>query len=189
MAGDNRGFSDILKKCRWLYLFIGTLFLSIHVTIKLIGKDLFANSHPEITTHYLVCILRGLGEWPFMLGLYAVNRKICTRNFKIIKILREMAMPFYLLHQQILVGIASGTLWVPYLGSFIGTIMLVTLTTGGIAFLITKSPGPIRYFFGLPSKHKWIPGEKLKGFGPFIVLILIGIIEIIAANLICNLYY
>ena len=39
MAGDNRGFSDILKKCRWWYLFIGTLFLSIYVTIILIGED------------------------------------------------------------------------------------------------------------------------------------------------------
>jgi hypothetical protein len=34
-----------------------------------------------------------------------------------------------------------------------------------------------------------IPGEKLKGYGPFIVLIVIGTIEITAANVISNLYY
>ena len=189
MAGDNRGFSYILKKCRWWYLFIGTLFLTAHVTIILIGENLFSNFNPKVTSYILRCIFRGFGEWTFILGLYAVNRTICTTNFKITKILREMAMPFYLLHQQVLVGITSGTLWIPYLGSFIGTITLTTLSTCGIAFLIAKSPGPIRYFFGLPSKHKLIPGQKFKGYGPFIVLILIGIIECIAANLISNLYY
>ena len=171
-SGDSSVFADILKKCRWWYLIIGTFFcLIIYVAVVLLGPSmLFVNFYPEMTAHIVTCILRGAGEWMFILGLYAVSRSIFTRNFRILKTLREMAMPFYLLHQQVLIALVSGTLWIPYLGSFIVTIISSTIFTCALAFLIAKSPGPVRYFFGLPSNHWLIPGETLNGFVPLIVL-------------------
>ena len=124
----------------------------------------------------------------FMLGQYSVTRSIFTRNFKIIKILRNMAMPFYLLHQQVLIALLSGTLWIPYLGSFIVTIILSTVCTCIIAFLIIKSPGVIKYFFGLPSNNGIVPGKKLAGFIPLIVLCIIVIMLVIIANVIMHLF-
>ena len=124
----------------------------------------------------------------FILGFYAVNRSIFTRSFKILKTLREMAMPFYLIHLQVLVAVVSGTLWVPYLGSFIVTIIIATFLTCAFAFLITKLPGPVRYFFGLSSNHWLIPGRKLNGFIPVLVLSVIIIVEITVSNVIINYF-
>ena len=184
MSGDAHGFCGILKKCRWWYLIVGTLLLLAYVTVVIMGDHIFANFYPNVTKYILQCVFRGFGEWMFMVGLYAVNRNVCTRSFEVIKTLRQMAMPFYLLHQQVLIVLVSGTLWIQYLGSFIVTILLSTIITFVIAFLVVKSPGPIRYFFGLPSKNKIIPGVKLSGFGPFVALCVIVVIEAIVANVI-----
>lgn len=179
MSGDSAGFGEILKRCRWWYLVIGTILILIfYVPIALL-------LHPYPLINYpLTCIFRGFGEWMFMLGLYAVYRNIFTKHFKIIKILREMAMPFYLLHQQVLIALVSGTLWIPYLGSFIATIILSTLGTCIISFLVVKSPGPIKYFFGLPSNHWIVPGKKLAGFIPLILLCITVVMLTIIANVI-----
>ena len=184
MSGDSLGFGNLLKKCRWWYLIIGSFFLSAYTAAALFGDIWLASLLPEISNYVLKCVLRGFGEWMFMIGLYAVNRSICTRNFKIIKILREMAMPFYLLHQQVLIGLISGTLWVPYVGSFPATIVLSTLLTCLVSYSVVKSPGPIRYFFGLHSVHRIIPGEKLSGMGPLLMLCVIVILETAIAWLI-----
>ena len=184
MAEDANGFAEIMKKYRWLYLFIGTVFLQIYVAITLGAEDWFKKFYPHITPYILKCIFRGFGEWIFIIGLYSVNRHLCTRSHPIINTLRGMAMPFYLLHQQVLVILVSGTLWVSYLGSFPATITLTTICTCIISFLVAKSPGPIRYFFGLPSKHNIIPGEKLSGFLPVTVLSLLFVIEAGVSNII-----
>ena len=184
MAGDSLGFEKILKKFRWWYLIIGTVLLFAYTFVDILGADWLANFNPDITTYVLKGLLRGLGEWVFIIGLYAVNRNFCTKNFEIIKILRQMAMPFYLIHQQVLVLIVSGTLWVPYLGSFPVTLILSTVCTSAVAFLIVKSPGPVRYFFGLPSDHNAIPGKLLAGYLPLIILLIVAVIQLIAAILI-----
>ena len=179
-SGDETGFGDILRRGRWWYFISGSALLLAFVALTILG-DFFLDS---ITKYVLTCIFRGYGEWMFLIGLYGLNRNIWTKNFTMIKTLREMAMPFYLLHQQILILLLIGTLRIPSLASFFVTIILSTLITCIVAFLIAKSPGPIRYFFGLPSKNKIIPGEKLSGFGPFIALIAVIICEAIAANVI-----
>lgn len=179
-SGDETGFGEILRKGRWWYFTLGFILLLAFVTMTILG-DFFVDS---ITKYALSCIFRGYGEWMFMIGLYAINRSTWTRNFTIIKTLREMAMPFYLLHQQILVVLLIGTFRIPSLGSFFVTTIVCTLITCIAAFLIAKSPGPIRYFFGLPSKSKIIPGKRLSGFVPFIALSAFVICETIAANII-----
>ena len=179
MSGDENGFSDILKRGKWWYFVSGFVLLLGYVGITTFGVLL-----DPILKYVLTSIFRGYGEWMFMIGLYAINRSIWTENYNIIKTLREMAMPFYLLHQQILILLAIGTLRIPSLGSFFVTLTLSTLMTAFVAFVIVKSPGPIRYFFGLPSKNKFIPGGKLSGFGPYIALCAVVICETIAANII-----
>ena len=91
-------------------------------------------------------------------------------------------MPFYLTHLQILIVIASGTFWIPYLGSFLATLIISTLITSAVSFLITKSPDYIRYLFGLPSVTKKFPGSKLKGFVPLLVLFSLELLLFVSAN-------
>merc|ERR1739845_241536 len=186
-AEDDHGFAEVMKKYRWLYLLIGTVLLQISVVINLGAEQWFISFYPHITQYTLKCIFRGFGEWIFIIGLYSVNRHASTRTHTIIGLLRAMAMPFYLLHQQVLIVVVSGTLWLSYLGSFPGTIILTTICTSMMSYLVVKSPAPVRYFFGLPSNHRIIPGGKLSGFLPLIVLCILFFIEAGVANLILRI--
>ena len=179
MSEDKNGFGEMLRKCRWWYFGIGVIILSAFASVEVFGNEWFAPFY----VHMLKSVLRGFGEWIFILGLYSANRSICTTSFPIIKTLREMAMPFYLTHMQILVVLASGIFWIPYLGTFLPTLIISTLITSAVSFLITKSPDPIRYLFGLPSVTSRFPGKKLKGFVPLLVLFSCEVVLCTSANM------
>ena len=75
-----------------------------------------------------------------------------------------------------------GILQVPVLHHFPFSLLLSTIATTAISYLIVKS-GPLRYFFGLPTeKGSFLPGKALKGLIPAIVLAIVVIFEVIVAN-------
>ena len=115
--------------------------------------------------------------------------------------LSELAMPFYLTHQQILVPLAAGASWVPYLsesrrpaedkslislhhsGTFPLVLLLTTLATLAVSWIITKA-GPLRYFFGLPTKqHSGLPGKQLGGFLPLLIMTVLFVLAALLGNL------
>ena len=59
--------------------------------------------------------LRGFSEWLFILGVYGVTRQLVTAPPPGLARLSELAMPFYLTHQQLLVPLVAACSWVPYL--------------------------------------------------------------------------
>ena len=62
---------------------------------------------------YLYC--RGFAEWMFIIGVYGVTRELVTKPYPWLPPLSQLAMPFYLSHQQILIMIAAGASWYPHL--------------------------------------------------------------------------
>ena len=181
---DSNTFHRAVHKQRWLHFICGFIILQTYSLIYIMG-DYWLN---RVTKYILLCCLRGFGEWIFIIGLYAINGNIWTKTFKIIDKLREMTMPFYLLHSQILVVLLSGTLWISYLNSIIVTIILLTVVNILVAHLISKSSGEIRYLFGLPVKPTTISGEKYWEFRQIFVLCVILIFEAIFAYLIRVIY-
>ena len=177
----------IFDKYGVIYLCSGAVFLLLQVTTILVGRDWLGDLYDNDISYVLVNIFRCFGEWMLMVGLYAISKRICTKNFRILKILREMAMPFYLLQLAVIRLIRLASLWISFLDSFLITLILSTICTGGYSLLIVKSPSALRYFFGLPSHDKTFPGQWLKGYGPFIFLVCVGIIECIIANSILSI--
>ena len=112
-------------------------------------------------------------------------------------VLSELAMPFYLTHQQLLVPLAAAASWVPYLsqfyrdnnrdlshnsGTFPIVLLLATLATAAVSWIIVKS-GPVRYFFGLPTKKQSkLPGTTLRGFLPLLVMAVLFLVAALLAN-------
>ena len=106
----------------------------------------------EETSFYLKIILglsRGLSQWLFVLGVFSIARVTSLTPYAWIQTLREMALPFYLIHQQVLISLLAGLLWIPKARSLPVVLTLATIVTTIFSFLIVRS-GPIRYFFGLP---------------------------------------
>ena len=128
-------------------------------------------------------LLRGIGQWLLVAGVVALARKRFTEPRNWHHTFRTIAMPFYLIHQQVIVPIAAGALRVPYLGSFPVMIVLTFVPVMVLSFLITKS-GPLRYFFGLPlPAGSWLPGRQMRGFVPVLVLSALVSLHILLANL------
>ena len=63
----------------------------------------------------IIFIFRGFAEWMFIIGVYGVTRELVTRPFSWLPALSQLAMPFYLTHQQVLIIIAAGASWYPHL--------------------------------------------------------------------------
>ena len=87
----------------------GLLCLSVYSTVGIFYYDYW--DWPRLFFY----LLRGFSEWLFILGVYGVTRQLVTRPPPGLARLSELAMPFYLTHQQILVPIAAACSWVPYL--------------------------------------------------------------------------
>ena len=51
----------------------------------------------------------------FIIGVYGVTRELVTKSYSWLSPLSQLAMPFYLTHQQVLVIIAAGASWYPHL--------------------------------------------------------------------------
>ena len=96
----------------------------------------------------------------YVLKLFKIpifSRNAFTSQYRHLPLLNQIAMPFYLTHQQVvmlpfvllhllfqvLVAVLSGALWVPYLSTFPSTLLLATIATFTVSFIITKL-GPIR---------------------------------------------
>ena len=128
-------------------------------------------------------ICRGLGEWLFIIGSIALAREKFTTSSDRLKMLRELAMPFYLIQGQVQYAYMSGALRVPYLRSLPVSVIITTLLTTLLSFLITKS-GFLRYFFGLPPpKDSFLPGKTLRGFVPILIMTFLSITHIIIARI------
>ena len=127
-------------------------------------------------------VCQGLGQCFFIIGSVAIAREKFTTSSDRLKKLRELAMPFYLIHLQVMVVYMAGALRVPYLRSLPISIIIVTLLTTITSFLITKM-GPLRYFFGLaPPKDSALPGKTLRGFVPTLIMTALVITHIIITH-------
>ena len=171
-----------------LYFIVGVVFCFISAIIGVTGGisyDMFTPN--QLTTNLIMIkilnvICRVLGLWCFIIGSVALAREKFTTSSDRLKILRELSMPFYLIHQQVHVAYLAGAMWIPYLRTLPITVIIVTLLTTTISFLITKS-GSLRYFFGLaPPKDSFLPGKTLQGFVPTLIMTALVITHIIIAH-------
>ena len=143
----------------WTCFIVGTVLCIVVGSLELI-----------LVRSYTKGLAQGIGLWLFLMGSIALARKKFTQPRGWHTTFRTMAMPFYLIHQQVIVPFAAGALWVPYLRSFPLMLVITTFLTITISYLITKS-GFLRYFFGLPPPPgSWLPGRQLRGFVPVLVL-------------------
>jgi len=167
-AADQAGMKEVKRKGRWFYLAFGLL-IAIPFTFD---WKLDSEIPKEYDVLYKICkgILGASGEWGMVLGLTSVTRELVTTQYRYLPVLSQLAMPFYLTHQQVLVTVLSLSLSTPVLGSFPIVLILTTITTTTLSFIIVKL-GPLRYWFGLPpTKGSAMPGTTLRGFLPLTVL-------------------
>ena len=83
------------------------------ITNAIYAGKFFLNDFP-----WPFLFLRGFAEWLFIIGVYGVFREIFTKTYSWIPVFSELAMPFYLTHQQLLIALVAAASWVPILSNF-----------------------------------------------------------------------
>ena len=185
-ATDKHSETIIDRFC-WIYLVFGAVFCTgygmLTVTPSLsVPPDIF--SIKFWLSSALNGFVRGFGQWFFVIGAMGVMGQMFTKPKEWHSLLRRMAMPFYLIHLQVLVVIASGALWVPYLRALPVMLVIASLVIGFLSYLITEKIGQLRYFFGLPTPQgSTLPGETLRGYVPALLLSGLVVLHTVLAYL------
>ena len=166
---------QILKKYGVLYLLCGTCLLLIKVFITMVGGSWVGGFYRNEINYVLSCILLAFGQWMYFIGLYTTMNLLCImENSIIVKVLRELAMTYYLTHVTVIRCLLVAKI---HTQGLMAMQLWVTIVTGMLSLLIAKSPCVLRYFFGLPSHDKALFSQWLKGCGPFALLVVIRLTE------------
>ena len=176
---------SVLKRYGGVYLFCGIVLLLINISITIFGCGDIGGPSGEAVEQILAKVILCFGLWMYMIGLYATLDLISIRNCKMMKFLREMAMPFYLLHIGVIRVLKIAMPDFFHFNSSDGLLTMVILATFFTvicSYLVVVSPGILRYFFGLPPTEKALLSQWVRGCGPLALLIFIRMIETIVAN-------
>jgi hypothetical protein len=185
-AIEDRGVEASMTKFGWIYLIIGIIetfvYISTFAIVEIEPVKSAVAAFPWLFTRVFRGLFRGFGEWMILIGVIGVSQRHIHRYPTILKTLVQMAMPFYVTHEQVMAMIGVGILRVPILHNFPFLLLFSTLGTSALSYLIVKS-GPLRYFFGLPtSKGSILPGKALRGLIPGIFLAIVVTVETIVGN-------
>jgi glucan biosynthesis protein C len=99
----NPQFEESVEKSRMLALLLGIL-----TSFLAIGALLIAEADPSgMSSHYLsVSTLWALNGWCWVTALLGFGRKHLSFNHKFLQPSNELVLPFYILHQSVIVAIA-----------------------------------------------------------------------------------
>ena len=192
MSVPKASMEELLKKSGLCHLISGTLLLLLGQAQVSFGLILTTSQYFD---RIFLITLMGFGKWMFILGSYGVIGIACTKSITSIGLLRQMAMPFYLLHVVVLRLIQSVTIGsILRFGNFkhmvyfndqidlkllewASKLCFVTLITGIFSYVITKSPDRVKYCFGLsPSKSNDSSKHCVQEYGVLLSLVFIRII-------------
>ena len=197
MSVPKASIEELLKKTGLYYLISGIMLLLINSNNSVILNLTTCQYFDWIFSRTII----GFGKWMFILGSYGVFGIACTNRITSIGLLRQMAMPFYLIHvvvlrmiQSVAMGLIlrlSNFKHVVYFNNqidfkvveWVSKVCFGTLITGIISYFITKSPDRVKYCFGLsPSKSNYSSKHWLQEHGIFIFLVFIKIIGYVIVN-------
>ena len=192
MSVPKASMEELLKKTGLYYLISGILLLLLEQARVSLGLKITTSQYFD---RIFARTLKGFGRWMFILGSYGVIGIARTKRVTGIGLLRQMAMPFYLLHHAVEMMIQSVTIGlILRLGKFkhvvyfndqmdfkllewVSKVCFGTLITGTISYVVAKSPDRVKYCFGLSSsKSNNSSKHWVQDYGIFISLVFIKII-------------
>ncbi|MHA1200360.1 MAG: acyltransferase family protein [Candidatus Heimdallarchaeaceae archaeon] len=130
-------------------------------TVPLILQDSFVLS--ETMAQVIFWILGTIYSWCMLLLLLAFGSKFLDRNNKARKFLNELVLPFYIMHQTIIVvlGFFIVQLDMHFLAKFV-ILLSSAFVTCAILLTIIKYINPLRFIFGMRWKKGLLKRTKDK---------------------------
>ncbi len=141
---------------------IPAIVIVVACTVPLILQDSFNLS--ETMSNVLFWILGTIYSWCILIILLAFGSKFLDRNNKARKFLNELVLPFYVIHQTVIVVTAFFIvqLNIHFLAKFT-ILLLIALVASIVLLMIIKYINPLRFMFGMRWKKGLLKRTKEKG--------------------------
>jgi glucan biosynthesis protein C len=152
---SNPRIMEAFKKLQWYTLAIGVITFVLIVTLFL---DEIADpiAHFGTTAFALAHFVQALGTWCWLIAILVLGSRLLQRNNKFLSYANEAVLPFYVLHQTIIISIGF---YVIQWSSGVGLKYLTISTTSFIAImllyeLLVRRINLLRFLFGMRLKRK-----------------------------------
>ena len=160
MAADKR-FTESIKRHGWVCLPLWIVgFVSAIAIFALVGYDPYPGVEPFSLTYVLFQIVWTITSWSAVVFMLSLGAKYLNFNNKVLAYANEAVLPFYLLHQTVIlcvgwfvIGLAIGILPKYIIIAAVSFVLIMALYE-----LLIRPFNVVRFFFGMRPKKR--PAEE-----------------------------
>jgi glucan biosynthesis protein C len=166
---SNQRLQECIQRLRWLYLGLGVALSALFIHMEYTFTVHF--DYPPLLVsidqrwgEYIYCLI----AWSFLLTIFGFAMKHLTFTNPFLKYANEAALPFYILHQTVIVGLGYFVVqWaIPDLLKFAIVLTVSFLITMGLYEFLVRRFNLLRFLFGMklnPTKRPVpLPETQLK---------------------------
>jgi hypothetical protein len=160
---SNDEFKKSIEKHEKLSFITGIISTVLLILVLSFFSDEIFYGPQFSASDFLFWVIRGIYGWSCIIILFNLGRKHLNVNNKLRKFLNEIVMPFYVLHQTIIVII--GFFVVQINTVIIVKYLIISFSSLGIIFglvLLIRKVNVLRFLFGMRLRKKKVMEEILK---------------------------
>ena len=150
----NSQFEESIQKNRIPALLIG-IASNVFILILLITAGVEGAASTAPLTYLMVSIVWALNGWCWVIVILAFGRRLLSFNNKYLEFLNELVLPFYILHQTVIVAVAFYVVGLDLV--VMEKYLIIVLTSFAIIsalLLPIREINLLRFLFGMRSKKK-----------------------------------
>jgi len=153
----DESFAESAERYLWLELAVGTIVCLAWALTAPFRDSLPDPSLPLAAYMYVVM----LGEWMMLLGMLGAGRRWLDRPSVALAYLGESSYPVYILHQTVIVVVASFVVYWHVPGVVQWLLVLTFAVAGTFAIYEgVRRVGALRFLFGMRPKVRALPAEQ-----------------------------
>ena len=150
----NTNFWNTVQKNLWINMIGGVICFSLGVYIYETIAEGYLQSHPMAGAGMLA--LHGVVFWLWLLAILGLGKRLLNFSNRLLKYATEAALPFYILHQTIIIiiGFYIIRLHIGIYSKYFSIMVLSFICTLLAYDLMVKRIAVVRFIFGMRMKRK-----------------------------------
>ena len=157
MVADKR-FTESIKRYGWvcLALWLVGFFGVLSIFILVFGYDPMPGNEPFSLIYVLYQIVYSIASWSAVVFMLSLGAKYLNFNNKVLAYANEAVLPFYLLHQTVILCV--GWFVIPWNVGILPKYLIIVVVSFALIMalyeLLIRRHNIVRFFFGMRPKKK-----------------------------------
>jgi len=151
----NPRIMEIVKRLRWITLTLGVI-ATMCITVFFMDEAASPAVHFGTTTFAIAQIVQALNSWCWLLAILGLGSRFLNRNNRFLSYANEAVLPFYILHQTVIIIIGffvvQWSMGIPLKYLIISTSSFAAIMA--IYDLLVRRFNVLRFLFGMRLKEK-----------------------------------